>query len=94
MSTTTIRLPQELKARLARIAKAKGASPHSMILDAIEESVEAEERRQDFYATANQRYAEILANDQTIPWETLKVYLRARAEGKAVKKPQPRKLSR
>ncbi len=94
MSTTTIRLPEDLRARLARVAQAKGSTAHAMILNAIADHVDAEERRQDFYATAEQRYVEILETDETIPWEKMKTYLQARASGAAVRKPQSRKLAR
>ena len=38
MSTTTIRIPDELKARLSRIAAQQGTSTHGLILDAIAEA--------------------------------------------------------
>ena len=41
--TTTIRLPPELRARLARIAKAADRSVHSLILEAVERFVAYEE---------------------------------------------------
>jgi len=42
--TTTIRLPSELRARLARIAKTKDCSVHSLILEAVERHVAYEEK--------------------------------------------------
>ncbi|MBI3937042.1 MAG: ribbon-helix-helix protein, CopG family, partial [Betaproteobacteria bacterium] len=44
MSTTTIRLPQDLKERVARAAKRTGATAHGFILEAIREKAEQEER--------------------------------------------------
>ena len=41
MSTTTIRLPEELKARVAEAARKAGASTHSFILEAITEKTQA-----------------------------------------------------
>jgi predicted transcriptional regulator len=37
MSTTTIRLPDELKARVARAAKRAGTTAHGFIVEAIAE---------------------------------------------------------
>lgn len=41
--TTTIRLPPELRTRLARIAKEKDRSVHSLIIEAIEKYADHEE---------------------------------------------------
>ena len=40
MSTTTIRLPENLKARVARAAERSGTSAHSFILEAIAEKAD------------------------------------------------------
>ena len=45
MSTTTIRLSQDLKERIARAAERAGITAHSFILEAIAEKAEQEERR-------------------------------------------------
>lgn len=94
MSTTTIRLPEELKDRIARAAERAGTSAHALILDAIAERVDAEERRNDFLDTAEQRYAGIVASGKTIPWEAMRTYLEKRVAGKKTRRPTPRKLAR
>lgn len=75
MSTTTIRLPEDLKERLARAASRVGMSPHALILAAIAERVDDEERRNDFHDTAERRYAELVASGETIPWSEMRKYL-------------------
>lgn len=72
MSTTTIRLSDELKERVARAAEAAGTTPHNFILEAIADRTKAAERRADFVAEAKQRYEEILAGAPTLPWEEVK----------------------
>jgi predicted transcriptional regulator len=94
MSTTTIRLPEELKARLAAAAKRAGSTSHNFILQAIAEKTELEERRADFHEEADRRYAEIVATGKTISWETMRAYLKARAVGKKLPRPKARKLAR
>jgi predicted transcriptional regulator len=42
--TTTIRLPPELRARLARIAKDTDRSVHSLIVEAVEKHADYEEK--------------------------------------------------
>lgn len=60
MSTTTIRLPEDLKARVAEAAKRSGTTAHSFILEAIAEKAEHEELRADFETVAEERYARII----------------------------------
>jgi len=94
MSTTTIRLPDDLKARIAVAAKHAGTMPHGFILEAIAEKIEQAERRADFDAVAEGRHADIVASGETIPWQEMRDYLEARMAGKATKRPVARKLAR
>jgi predicted transcriptional regulator len=94
MSTTTIRLPEELKARVAAAAKRAGTTSHNFILEAIAEKAEQEERRGEFHDTAERRYAEIVASGKTIPWTEMRRYLEDRLAGKNVRRPKARKLAR
>ena len=98
MSTTTIRLPPDLKKRIAAAAERAGTTAHSFILEAIAEKADQEERRGDFNAVAEKRYARIVASGKTIPWQEMRRYLEDRLAGKAVKRPAvtrpARKLAR
>lgn len=94
MSTTTIRMPDELKERVARAAERTGMSPHSFILEAISEKAEIEERQADFVANAEQRYDAIVASGTTIPWADMRRYLERRAAQKAIARPKARRLSK
>ena len=94
MSTTTIRLPQTLKERVARAAERSGITAHSFILEAIAEKAEQEERRGEFQDTAEQRYAEILASGKTVPWSEMRRYLERRLTGNKSARPKPKTLAR
>ncbi len=94
MSTTTIRLPDDLKARIAAAAKRAGTTPHSFILEAIAEKAEQEERRADFNRVAEERYARIVASGKAIPWNEMRGYLEDRLADKTAKRPAARKLAR
>jgi predicted transcriptional regulator len=94
MPTTTIRLPDYLKARVAAAAKRAGTTTHSFILEAIAEKADDEERRSDFHEVAEKRYAEIIASGKTIPWSEMRTYLESRLAGKKARWPTPRKLAR
>ncbi len=94
MSTTTIRLPDDLKVRIAAAAKRAGTTTHGFILEAIAEKTEQAERRADFDAMAEARYAGIVASGKTIPWREMRDYLEARMAGRDAKRPAARKLAR
>lgn len=50
MPTTAIRLPEDLKARVAAAAKRSGTTTHGFILEAIAEKTKLEDLRADFDA--------------------------------------------
>jgi len=94
MSTTTIRLPQELKDRVARAAERAGTTTHGFILEAIAEKAVQEELRAEFQDIAERRYAEIVASGKTVPWSEMRRYLERRAAGKKAVRPKARSLAR
>ena len=94
MPTTTIRLPSDLKARVAAAAERAGKTSHSFILEAIAEKAEQEEQRSDFDNLAEKRLADIVASGKTIPWSEMRTYLQNRLAGKVTRRPLPKKLAR
>jgi len=90
MSTTTIRLPQDLKERIARAAERAGTTAHSFMLEAIAEKAEQEERRGEFQDAAERRYAEIVASGKTVPWNEMRRYLERRLAGNKISRPKPK----
>jgi predicted transcriptional regulator len=91
MSTTTIRIEDDLKARVAVAAKNAGKTAHAFILDAISQTVEQVELDNAFNAIADQRWANIQSTGRTVPWEDAKAYLAARARNEPARKPAARK---
>ena len=69
MSTTTIRLTEDMKARIAAAAERAGISAHNFILQAIAEKTEQEERQGQFNDLAERRYATIVATGETVSWD-------------------------
>jgi len=58
-TSTTLKLPDELKTRIRRLAKEKGCSAHGLMVEALEREVAREERLRDFVLEA-------LAADQAV----------------------------
>ena len=94
MSTTTIRLPEELKARVAAAARSEGTTAHGFILEAIAEKAAQVERLAEFDAQAEERYAALVRTGESIPWADMRRYLEARARGDDARPAVARKLAR
>ena len=94
MSTTTIRIEEDLKARLAAAAERAGKTAHAFILDAIAQTVELAELDEEFHRVADTRWAKVLATGRTVPWDDAKAYLEARARGKRPRMPAARRPGR
>ena len=94
MTTTTIRLPEGLKAKIARAAKRAGTTSHSFILEAIAEKAELVEKHNDFLVSAETRYAAIVVSGKTVPWADMQRHLKDRAAGKKTVRPVAKKLAR
>jgi predicted transcriptional regulator len=94
MTTTTIRIEEELKARVAAAAERAGKTAHAFILDAIAQTVEQTELDEAFHRVAEERWAKMLATGKTVPWDDAKVYLEARARGERSRKPAARRPGR
>ena len=67
MTTTTIRLEDDLKARVAAAAEREGKTTHAFILDAIAQTVEQAELDEAFQRVAEERWAKVLKTGKTVP---------------------------
>jgi predicted transcriptional regulator len=94
MTTTTIRIDDELKIRVAAVAERAGKSAHAFIVEAIEQTVEQAEAHADFHRVADERWAKMLATGKSIGWDELRIYLEARARGERPRRPTARKFVR
>lgn len=87
MSTTTIRLEDELKTRINAAAVQAGKTAHAFILEALAQKVEQVEQDNAFHALADERWARIRTTGKTVAWDDAKTYLVARANGDRPRKP-------
>lgn len=94
MTTTTIRLPEDLKTRVAAAAERSGTTAHAFILEAIAEKTREAELRADLENVAERRFADVVSSGKTIAWQDMRRYLEARVSGKPARRPAARKLAR
>jgi predicted transcriptional regulator len=88
MSTTSLKLTDELKARAASVAQERGVSPHAFMVEAIAQATAAAEQRAAFVAEALAADAEMLATGRGYDADEVHAWLRARAAGQSARKPR------
>ena len=91
MSTTTIRIEEDLKARVAAAAERAGKTTHAFIVEAITQTVEQVELDDEFHRIADERWAKILSTGKSLPWDEARSYVNARLRGEHPRKPVARK---
>ena len=90
MSTTTLRLPDKLRARIVELAAKSGRTAHSVMLDAIAQRVEEEELKAAFSSESDSRFAAMIQSGAGILWHDMRAYLKTRASGNVARKPKAR----
>ena len=88
-ASTTIKLPEKLKTRIARIAKASGKSPHGVMVEAIEREVERTERHNQFVKDALSADKSIDAGADVYAAGDVHSWLRALARDAKAERPKP-----
>ena len=92
-STTTLKLPDELKARIVSAAKAANQAPHAFMIEALAAQTALVERRREFIATALAAEQEVAEYGLIYDADEALSYIEAKLNGKSVKRPKAKKLS-
>lgn len=90
MSTTSLKLPNELKTRAAAAAKARGISTHAFMLNAVEQATSAAERREKFIQSGLDALEHYERTGEYYDWHDSKDYFLAKVEGKNPTRPKLR----
>jgi predicted transcriptional regulator len=88
-TTTTLKLPEKLKARIARLAKATRRSAHSLMVEALEREVLREERMQAFVREALAADAAIESGAAVYRAEDVHAWLDRLARNRKAARPRP-----
>jgi len=87
--TTTLKLPEKLKVRITRLAKATGRSAHSLMVEALEREITREERVKAFVQEALAAKADIEEGGAVYRAEDVHAWLERLARDPKAARPQP-----
>ena len=90
MPATSLKLPDELKRSIVRMATRAGLTPHAFMVDALAREAARAELRERFASDAEQSEREALASGKAVPLEVAFDYLESRAAGRKVRRPKAR----
>ena len=88
-TTTTLKLPESLKKRIAPLAESAGKTPHAWMVEALETHAALAEKRKAFIADALAAEQEVERNGKVYAFEDVRRYMRELAQGRKVRRPKP-----
>jgi predicted transcriptional regulator len=88
MPATTLKLPAELKERIATLIEGSGKSMHAFLLEAVEAQTRQAERRQRFVADALEARADALRTGSGYAAAKVHAWMRSRLAGKKRARPK------
>ena len=90
MAATSLKIPEELKRRIERLAGAANKTPHAFMLDVLSQEANRAELRERFAEDAAISEKEAMESGKAVPVAAAFNYLEARAAGKSVRRPRAR----
>jgi len=90
-STTSLKLPDALKATIAQVAASEGKTPHALMVETLQSAMDDALERQRFHADGEAAYQDSLRSGLVYRAQDVKAYITARASG--VQAPRPQAVS-
>jgi predicted transcriptional regulator len=87
-STTSLKLPDALKATIAKVAAFEGKTSHALMVDTLQSAMEDALARQQFYADGEAAYQDTLHTNAVFSGADVKAYALARVAGGQPARPQ------
>lgn len=84
--STTLKIPEGLKLRIARLAEIASKTPHAFMVEALEAETQSGDLRRDFVATALQAEQEVVKYDELYSIDAVHKYFRDKLAGKPARK--------
>ena len=88
MSTTSLKLPPELRERITAVAEEAGVTAHAFMVAAVEQATTAAEKRGSFVADALKARAEYQYSGEYYAADDVHAYFTNRVAGKDAKRPR------
>jgi predicted transcriptional regulator len=88
-TTTSLKLPRELRTRVVQVAKKTGRTPHRVMLDAIERETAREERMEAFVKEALAADRAIEGSGEVYAAQDVHAWLLRLASGTKGRRPRP-----
>jgi predicted transcriptional regulator len=90
VSATSLKLPDDLKRSIVRMATRAGQTPHAFMIDALARETARAELRERFASEAEESEREALASGKAVSLAVAFDYLESRAAGRKVRRPKAR----
>lgn len=90
MAATSLKLPDDLKRRIERLAAHAQKTPHAFMLEVLAREAERSELRERFSAEAAESEQEALSGGKTYPLTATFDYLEGRIAGTKARRPKAR----
>lgn len=88
-TATTLKIPEALKARIAKLAKKSGRAPHAVMLEALERQVQREEKMAAFVQEALDADRRIEDGGDVYRAEDVHAWMERLAAGESPARPKP-----
>lgn len=88
-STTSLKLPDTLKASIARVAALEGKTSHALMIETLQSAMDDATQRQQFYADGEVAYQEVVRTNRVYDGNAVSSYVVERVRGRAATRPQP-----
>ena len=93
-NTTSLKLPDDLKEKVGKLAVGVAQTPHAYMVEAIAEKVARDEKRREFHKAAQRSIAEFKRTGIVYLLEDVEPWFLAKLAGKKVRKPRPTKIAK
>ena len=89
MSTTTLRIDDTLRERIAQLAQALNQTSHNVMPEALAQKVDEAEWKLSMQREAQQHNAALQAGEPGVEWHEMRTYLRDRLDAAAAPSGKP-----
>lgn len=93
-NTTSLKLPEDLKERIASLTHGVAQTPHAYMVEAIAEKVVRDEKRRDFLESARKSSEHFKRTGIAYAHDDVMRYFIEKAAGKKPAKPKPLRVPR